>query len=205
MRAVEKGPPPRVYKRYGDARPDLVGRIGWYCSYCEMSVSNMIEVEHVVPRQRGGDPLAWENFLLACKYCNTVKSNRNSSRAGYLWPDEHPTHLAFDYGEVEFIRPAAGPTADAALATIDLMGLDRRPGGPNKPSKADARWIHRLEVWRIAKRSLYNWHALPHREMAEQIALTAAGSGFYSIWTYVFREVEEVLPLIREKFNGTLI
>lgn len=55
-----------------------------YCSYCEMGVRNMVEVEHVVPRNHGGAPLEWENFLLSCRYCNGIKSNKNISRAGYI-------------------------------------------------------------------------------------------------------------------------
>jgi hypothetical protein len=42
MRPVERGPVPevggvpRTYVECGDARDDLFGRLGDYCSYCEM-------------------------------------------------------------------------------------------------------------------------------------------------------------------------
>ncbi|MBK9452257.1 MAG: HNH endonuclease [Bacteroidetes bacterium] len=85
MRCIEKGASPRQYKDYHDARNDLAGRIGWYCAYCEMRVTNMIEVEHVHPVNHGGNELDWNNFLLSCRYCNGIKTDRNTSRRGYLW------------------------------------------------------------------------------------------------------------------------
>lgn len=40
-----------------------------------------------------------ENLLLACKYCNTRKSNKTTSenKNDYLWPDENNTELAYTY------------------------------------------------------------------------------------------------------------
>lgn len=97
MRAIEKGDSTKNYKRYQDARNDLAAQTGWYCSYCELAVVHMIEVEHVVPKINGGDELAWENFVLSCKYCNSIKGARNKSRDGYIWPDRDNSDLAFDY------------------------------------------------------------------------------------------------------------
>ncbi len=137
MRAVLKGESPQTYKRYQDARNDLGSRIDWHCSYCEMAITNMIEVEHVVPTANGGDPLAWENLLLSCKYCNTVKGARNLSREGYIWPDRDNSDAAFDYSETGGITARDTPVRAEAIATIGLMGLDRNPGTSHEPSKAD--------------------------------------------------------------------
>lgn len=214
MRCVNKGEPPRQYRAYQDARNDLADRIGWYCSYCEMPILNMPEVEHVVPRANEGDPLAWTNFLLACKYCNTNKSNNNRDRSGYVWPDYDNTSLAFEYGEAFAIRPAQAPYISPSIGEfaqniIDLMGLARFPGGPRKPTVSDTRWIHRAEVWNQVKRSRQNWDetsATPFAtQMAEQIAIAAAGFGFYSIWATVFEDAPEVLGEITVRFKNTYL
>lgn len=47
-----------------------------------MRMSNMPEVEHVIPRAHGGAAMDWDNFLLSCKYCNTCKGDRILSRDG---------------------------------------------------------------------------------------------------------------------------
>lgn len=40
MRPVDKGDKSKEYNCYNDARDDLTKRIGFYCSYCEMSLYN---------------------------------------------------------------------------------------------------------------------------------------------------------------------
>lgn len=203
MRAVNKGTSNKKYNRYQEARNDLAKQIGWFCSYCEMAVSNMIEVEHVVPIDKGGSELDWENFLLSCKYCNTVKGAKNSSRDGYIWPDKDNSDLAFSYSETNGIEARNSQVQWEAKATIQLMGLDRNPGMQNEPTKADARWISRLQAWFISNSSYKNWNAKPTAEMAFQISLTALGTGFYSIWCKVFENEPYVLNEIRKQFAGT--
>ncbi|WP_043706610.1 HNH endonuclease [Tenacibaculum ovolyticum] len=203
MRPVDKGTAPKNYNQYKEARNDLGKQIGWYCSYCEMPITNMIEVEHIVPRNNGGDPLSWDNLLLSCKYCNTIKGARNPSRNGYIWPDKDNSDLAFDYSETAGIGVLNANIQIEALNTIELMGLDRNPGFPNEPTDADSRWIFRLQAWLIAKKSLENWNCKSTPEMANQIALTAKGSGFYSIWIKIFSGEPEVITAIRDSFDGT--
>ena len=203
MRPIDKGNAPKIYTNWGDARNDLGDKLDWCCSYCEMKVTNMLEVEHIVPRHHGGDPLDWENFLISCKYCNTIKRDRNTSRDGYLWPDRDNCDLAFVYTEKHTIQPTVTSVQANAQATIDLMGLDRKPGGTNVPTEADSRWIFRLQAWLIAKSSLKNWHINPTQAMADQIALTAYGHGFYSIWITVFEGIEPVTNAIRKEYQST--
>lgn len=204
MRPVDKGAAPNNYSKYQDSRDDLICAIGRYCSYCEMSVQNMIEVEHIVPHTQGGEMLAWSNFLLSCKYCNTVKKARNTSRVGYLWPDKENTDFAYDYGEATIIQARPGTGVEiAAAAIIDLMGLDRNPAGPNFPTPADTRHTKRLEVWQLAKLSLENWKEAPSPAMATQIGITAGGHGFYSIWITVFAGIDDVKAQIVANFKGT--
>jgi hypothetical protein len=203
MRPVIRGNAPKVYTHWGQARNDLGNQIGWYCSYCEMGVTNMIEVEHIVPRNHGGAPLNWDNFLLSCKYCNTIKLDRNLGTAGYVWPDRDNTDLTYSYDILQVIQPVNNLVQAEATLTINLMGLNRRPGGAVNPTDADTRWIFRLEAWIIAKRSLRNWQSAPSAAMANQIALTAKGHGFYSIWMNVFAGEVMVLDEIRNEFPNT--
>ena len=205
MRPVDKGNAPRQYGNYGEARHDLAERIGYYCSYCEMPVKNSIEVEHILPVNQGGNRVDWNNFLLSCKYCNTIKSDNNDNLDNYLWPDRDNTDLAFDYSEVDVITPKDNLEDDLsflALNTINLTGLDRVPGGINEPTMADTRWISRYEAWEKAKRAFLRWNDLPQnidndtkQTLAKQIADTALG-GHYSIWCKVFENVTEVLTEI---------
>ena len=70
MRAIDKGGSPyKEIDEYQDAIPYLEKKIGLYCSYCEMSIKHVPEVEHKISRKNGGDWTAWSNLLLGCKYC----------------------------------------------------------------------------------------------------------------------------------------
>lgn len=48
MRPVCRGPSPRKqdFANYDDAKPDLVSRLGLYCSYCERRIATNLAVEH---------------------------------------------------------------------------------------------------------------------------------------------------------------
>lgn len=198
MRPVDKGTAPKVYTEYGEARHDLAERIGYYCSYCEMKVFNSIEVEHILPQSQGGAVLNWSNFLLSCKYCNTIKNDNNANITDYFWPDRDNTDLVFEYDEINVISPKALPMhlTNKAIATINLMGLARIPGSPNLPTPADTRWRSRKEVWDIAKMNFLKWNQAPIQPMAEVIAGCALTSGHYSIWMKVFETEQIVLDEI---------
>lgn len=88
MLPVNKGEAPdKVYKEYREAEPDLEERLGAYCSYCEMNIQHVPEVEHKEAKSTGGEELKWGNLLLGCKYCNTTKGIRVKSgdKEKYLW------------------------------------------------------------------------------------------------------------------------
>lgn len=53
-------------------------RDSFCCQYCGSSAEN---VDHVVPRSRGGTH-TWENVVAACKRCNTTKEDRLPHEAG---------------------------------------------------------------------------------------------------------------------------
>lgn len=203
MRSIDKGTTALTFTHWNQARDLLVAKIGWYCSYCEMGVSQLIAVEHVVPRDNGGAELDWENFVLSCVYCNSRKLARNLSRAGYLWPDLDNTDLAFLYNKTEGVIAHPGPTLAVADATIDLTKLHQMPGSAHPPTAKDSRWIHRLRAWLRAERCLAIWQAHPQPHTAELIGMVAAEIGFYSIWTTVFAAEAVALPIIKGGFPGT--
>jgi hypothetical protein len=199
MRPVDKGNAPRTYTTYKDARHDLAGLVGYYCSYCEMKVRNSIEVEHILPINQGGDLVDWNNFLLSCKYCNTIKNDHNDNLTDYLWPDRDNTDLAFFYSEGMGVTPKTHYNTNIQQLTnnsINLMGLDRYPGGSKEPTIADTRWRSRQEAWDLARYSYRNWKAVPIPAMAQQIAIAALCGGHYSIWIEVFKEEPEVMVAI---------
>jgi hypothetical protein len=204
MRPVDKGIAPQVYTDYGQARHDLAERIGYYCSYCEMKVYNSIEVEHILPQNQGGAVLIWNNFLLSCKYCNTIKSDHNTNITDYFWPDRDNTDLAFDYDEINVIAPKPILNANliiVANATIALIGLNRFPGGATDPTKSDTRWRSREEVWTNAKVCFNQWAKAPTQPMAVVIARNALSSGHYSIWCEVFKNEQMVLDEIEREYR----
>lgn len=100
MRPVNKGKSPyQKIKGYEEATPYLGKRLGFYCSYCEMPIKNVPEVEHFIAKSQGGSETDWENLLLGCKYCNTRKKDKVTlQEAGeYLRPDCDNTALAYSY------------------------------------------------------------------------------------------------------------
>lgn len=100
MRPVNKGKSPyQKIKSYEEATPYLGKRLGFYCSYCEMPIKNVPEVEHFIAKSQGGSETDWENLLLGCKYCNTRKKDKVTlQEAGeYLRPDCDNTALAYSY------------------------------------------------------------------------------------------------------------
>lgn len=208
MRSVEKGLSSNTYTNYKDARNDLANTIGWYCSYCEMPVRNMIEVEHVHPVKNGGIETDWNNFLLACRYCNANKKNNNRNRLGYFWPDIDNTCLAFLYSELNIIEPAVGlQPNEIAIAndTIKLTGLNRTPHSGNEPTDADSRWIARISALGVINESYDDWINNQTQAFARQIALTAIGHGFYSFWILKFAGFQLVIDAINAKFSGTYV
>jgi HNH endonuclease len=61
---------------YGSAAVPLVQGIGAFCSYCESPLKGNIDVEHVMPKTPfPAGSVAWENLLLACTMCNSIKGD----------------------------------------------------------------------------------------------------------------------------------
>ena len=186
MRPVERGPAPRVYRDYGDAIDDLAARLGRYCSYCERRLPASLAVEHMAPKSLHPDrELEWDNFLLGCTNCNSVKNDKDVSDEEALWPDRHNTILAIAYTRGGFAGTAAGLGLDLerrARRLIDLVVLDRHDAaGYPEPAKNDNRWAQREEIWNVAEFCRSNFEASwQSREALSLVATAAQGWRFFS-------------------------
>lgn len=202
MRPVDKGTAPRTYNDYKQARDDLIDRIGCTCSYCEMNISNMPEVEHVQPKSKNPALRSeWNNFLLSCKYCNTIKSDDNNDRLEYLFPDEDNTAVAFNYlpnNEVKRSDSLSDPEKVFADNTLNLMKLNRKF---DTSGKRDMRWFSRQQVWGIAQDSLNDFLQLPEQNMINQIVRGISSN--FSVWLTVFKDYPEVKNAIINGVKGT--
>lgn len=210
MRPVNKGSSPYTsITNYKQAMPYLENAIGSYCSYCGMKLDNAPEVEHVASKSTDPNLITqWDNLLLACKACNTRKSNTVTAinKSEYLWPDEDNTALAFRYPlgipQVDSaMLNAVDPTGESAQKATNLFNLLKL--GPQPQLKTDRRVLKRNEAYQTAKDSLEDWKIDKTPTMKRQIIRTAVANGFFSIWMTVFEDEPEILHELISAFPGT--
>jgi hypothetical protein len=200
---------PLVFTDYKQARDPLIERLGDYCSYCEMPCAEGPDVEHVRPKGgKAGNPaleLVWDNFLLGCIYCNTVKGDTPVRLNQYFWPDRDNTFRLFRYDRdrAPQVKPGlAGPARSRARKTLLLTGLDREPGHPDLTPR-DTRWVKRREAWGKALRALDRLTRCPTAPMRAQILDTATSTGFFSVWMTVFAGHPDMRAQFIRGFRGT--
>ncbi|MBF9222965.1 HNH endonuclease signature motif containing protein [Hymenobacter ruricola] len=228
MRPVERGPIPvladgttKTVKDYKDWRFDLINQIGKYCSYCNMPLYDSPQVEHVAPKSPvPGLALAWDNMLLACGACNSIKNDRSCSSATHFLPDYHNTHLAFAQAvrshrklpasSAAVVVPRPGLPAlkfPKASATIALCGLARVEQTATQMRRAsDLRWLYRFEACELATRYRAAWDALPAAFEAQFLACLhdlARAIGFFSVWFDSFYDVVPVKQMLIGAFPHT--
>jgi len=219
MRPVVRGARPTnsggdeiVFQRYREARGELIERMGQYCSYCEMRLNASLAVEHVRPKKPPGAKsvledreLNWDNFLLGCTNCNSIKGNDDVVLEEYLWPDADNVFRALEYrrGGVVRERGQLLPALEAkARAMIELVGLERRPGKDLEAS--DRRWLNRREAWGEAESARERLLiSVDKTAMREPIVATAKATGFWSVWMTVFGDDPIMLRMLIEAFPGT--
>ena len=222
MRPEDKGESPyKEIKEYQEALPYLEKKIGLYCSYCEMPINHVPEVEHMISKKHGGDKTAWSNLLLGCKYCNSRKSAKTTPQNAedYLWPDAANTAIAFSYtngipkvnAEVLNELDPTGSLCEKAQNTYDMVELgnepDLQPGG--KKQDKDRRFLNRNLSYNKALISLKNWNHVKdasecyQNAMKEQIIMTATADGFFSVWMMVFADEPEICLALLERYPGT--
>lgn len=210
MRPIEKGASPREYRRYQDAQPDLVERIGDYCSYCERQIETNLAVEHIQPKSINPHLRdIWDNFLLGCTNCNSCKGSKRVNIHSYIWPDTDNSFLAFDYTDNGRVAIKVGLSPENTLRakrTIILVGLDKEPGHPNRrkrPTRQDQRWLRRQQVWDLANKNLERLTRNNTEEVRNLIVDCALARGMFSIWMKVFEADEDMRCRFIRAFRGT--
>ena len=188
---------------------DLMSRVGEYCSYCERQIETHLAVEHIQPKVvhlklRN----CWDNFLLACVHCNSVKGKKDVVLSEYFWPDRDNTLLAVEYMKGGLVRPhrrLSRINKVRAKATIALTGLDRAPGKRGRePTSSDKRWLKRQQTWQLAENANNRLQTQEdNTSLREQIVDTAVTRGMFSIWWTVFASDVDMRRRLREAFVGT--
>ena len=135
--------------------------------------------------------LEWNNYLLGCVNCNSVKGVDDVADRDVLWPDRHNTMRAIDYSAGGFVRVVEDLSDELNRRTtglLDLVGLHRHIAeGYPKPAPKDRRWEQREEAWAAAERCRANFVTLGESDPALQLVLEAAKyCGFFSVWMTVF-------------------
>ena len=208
MRPVDKGLDPRIpFTQYQDARGLLIERLGEYCSFCERRCPSDRAVEHKLPKDYPKNQhlaLAWGNFLLACRNCNSTKGTKDIALQDLLWPDTENTFHALCYGPDAMIRvnPALNSQEQQqAQALLDLVGVHRTP--KIDPQHKDSRWKGRHEAWQLAigaRSDLQNEDTPIHRK---RIIELAQANGYWSVWMTVFANDPKMLSDLIHSFPGT--
>lgn len=207
-RPLDKHGKPKIYSDYSLARPDLIDRMGQYCSYCNQKLPASLAVEHIQPKNPVPDlKLEWTNFLLACTNCNSIKGVTLIDADDYIWPDLHNTHLAFKYnsdGTIEINENLSNQQFTKAQNLLNLVGLQKYV---NKATDSDRRWKNRAETFSKATDILQLFISASAKgaedEFLEALSIWAPDSGFFSVWMTVFDNYPKVKKVLIESFRGT--
>lgn len=217
MRPVRKGRRPTrnrrpvVFSEYGEALPHLRKRLGDFCSYCGIRLPASLAVEHVQPKSRNPSlELDWDNFLLACASCNSIKGSQDVDAEDYYWPDRDNTMRCFTYGPYALMRVNEALSATEyirANATLQLTGIDRVPGGQalREPSAKDFRWRERERAWELATK----YHGMLATSGSDALRAAvldlALARGCFPIWYTVFADDADMLARLRAGFPRTAL
>lgn len=216
MRPVRKGASPVAgdFNKYEDAKPELVSRLGLYCSYCERKVVTLLAVEHIEPKDGDyGQPQLqkrWANFLLACINCNSCKGSKKVDFKRLLFPDRDNTFIAFEYGldgRVTYSSNLTPRQKVRARNTLRLTGLDKPVQvykDENDEQVALDRAAQRMEAFGMAQVALSLLQAEPdNNNTKEAIVMLAQQAGFFSVWMKVFDVYPDMKIRFIKTFNGT--
>jgi uncharacterized protein (TIGR02646 family) len=216
VRPVKKRSSPIVgdFNKYEDAKPELVSRLGLYCSYCERKIPTLLAVEHIEPKDGVyGQPQLkrrWSNFLLACTNCNSCKGSKKVDFKRLLFPDRDNTFFAYEYGMDGSVTYSAGLTLRQkvmARNTLRLVGLDKPVQvfkNENDEQVALDRAAQRMEAFGTAQVALSLLQAEPASDSTQKaIVMMAKEAGFFSIWMKVFDAYPDMKIRFIKAFNGT--
>lgn len=215
MRPVKKGRPFKVYKKYGDAKPDLYKRLGLQCCYCEQHTKmENIAVEHIFPKDEHTEcRLLWSNFLLSCTLCNSTKGVIDifyNNVSDYIFPDRDDTYRGIIYPKEIGYQPAANLQHidyQRAQNTINLYGRTN----PHPTPKHVLMVIERASRWKKegdAAEEQRNFYLSLNDEMRikylRQIKKNASDN-CWSIWMNAFEDISAVKETILYALPNTAI
>ncbi len=201
MRPIQKtirlnttGEHPLEFEDYKEAKPDLVIELGSFCSYCEQYTPDL-HVEHIYAKKNYPHlEKRWDNFLLACQNCNSIKSDKEINNA--FMP--HINNLLYfifieESGIIKIKENINESDKNKTKAFVDLIGLDRTPEHQDY-SRKDKRWQRRQNVYELAQRYLDKYKN--KKTDIETIIDLAMAYGFFSVWFTLFRNYKEILEAL---------
>jgi uncharacterized protein (TIGR02646 family) len=213
MRPVRRNNSPITgeFAKYEDAKPELVSRLGLFCSYCERKISTLLAVEHIEPKDKAPAlEKVWSNFLLACVNCNSCKSSKTVIFNELLFPDRDNTfhsYIYLDDGTITVNPMLSAQQRKQAQDTLKLVGLDKpmqKYSNSNDEVVALDRSGQRMEAIATAQQSLGLLETSPEVEALKQsIVISAKEAGFFSIWMKVFNAHPHMKILFIKAFKGT--
>jgi CRISPR/Cas system Type II protein with McrA/HNH and RuvC-like nuclease domain len=80
------------YRKIPLSRENIFRRDNWECVYCGEGRLNLLTLDHVIPKSRGGED-SWENLVTACKSCNNEKDNLTAEEWGRPNPQPKRPHF----------------------------------------------------------------------------------------------------------------
>ncbi|CED71262.1 putative uncharacterized protein [Aliivibrio wodanis] len=216
MRPIRKGVSPVAgdFNKYEDAKPELVSRLGLYCSYCERKIVTLLAVEHIEPKDGAyGQPhleKQWSNFLLACTNCNSCKGSKKVDFKRLLFPDRDNTFYAYSYdfdGTVHYSPQLLPRQKVMARNTLRLVGLEKPVQvftDSNNQQVALDRSAQRMEAFGVAQVALSLLENEPNSDSTKAaIVMMAKQAGFFSIWMKVFNAYPDMKVRFIQTFEGT--
>jgi hypothetical protein len=224
MRPIDRGNWPTTVagtrisvNNYRNWRGDQIDRIGSYCSFCNMTLTDSPQVEHVIAQDiDAAQAFDWDNLLLACGACNRAKSNHPCPPTTHYLPTDHNTHLAFDFVVVKHPRRPSkraafvtwkGTPADQTMATntIKLCKLAEETTRI-LPQFTDQRWDRRFQAYLAAdiwRRLWEDSDRVKTDNFIEALLTVVKPTGFWSIWYDTFSDVQEIRKALVQQFPGT--
>jgi hypothetical protein len=142
---------------YPLSRGYLIKTIGPYCSYCGMFVRASLAVEHMLPKSEfPGKSVDWDNFLLACTNCNSLKGSKPPKSDGptpqavydlYAWPDRDNTDYGHNLRNVSNLTFTKEKLTTVDEETGEKITVDTKTKNiSNAPDASDINpdWIYRM-------------------------------------------------------------
>jgi len=163
---------------FGNRRMAVLWRDGYVCQYCGVDCIKagvVAEVDHVIPRSRGGT-MAWTNLVCACRPCNQAKANRTAAEFGYpgirggiftypTWLQQGKTYIKKQLGCIAHLEIGYGWQTSERRRGI---GLDKSHTNDAIALAAKASWVEDgVGAFRIvARRRRQDMHSRKHAGFA---------------------------------------